>query len=167
MDNGYHHDTQDWTEGWFADMQKNGGVFGFYGPAWLINYTIAPNCGSDDNSSYGDWAVCTPNIGFFWGGTWVLASKYVVGSEKQDVVADIIKWITLDCDETSLQYYWANGTLNGEGGTKDTVASGTVCGGECASSGAAQPHAAASSDKSRGGRTAFPACRSHRGAYHV
>ncbi|MBQ5523159.1 MAG: carbohydrate ABC transporter substrate-binding protein, partial [Oscillospiraceae bacterium] len=31
-----------------------------------------------------------------------------------------------DCDETSLQYYWANGTLNGEGGTKDTVASGTV-----------------------------------------
>ena len=39
-DNGYHHDTQDWTEGWFADMKKDGGVLGFFGPAWLINYVI-------------------------------------------------------------------------------------------------------------------------------
>ena len=126
MDNGYHHDTQDWTEGWFADMQKDGGVFGFYGPAWLINYTIAPNSGEGDNSSAGDWAVCPPNVGFFWGGTWVLAGNTVVGTDKAEVVADIIKWITLDTDENSLQYHWANGTLNGEGGTKDTVASGTV-----------------------------------------
>ena len=126
MDNGYHHDSVDWQEGWFADMKKDGGVFGFYGPAWLINYTIAPNCGEGDNSSAGDWAVCAPNIGFFWGGTWVLAGKTCVGTEKQQVVADIIKWITLDCDENSLQYAWANGTLNGPGGTKDTVASGTV-----------------------------------------
>ena len=126
MDNGYHHDTQDWTEGWFADMQKDGGVFGFYGPAWLINYTIAPNSGEGENSSAGDWAVCPPNVGFFWGGTWVLAGNTVVGTDKAEVVADIIKWITLDTDENSLQYHWANGTLNGEGGTKDTVASGTV-----------------------------------------
>ena len=126
MDNGYHHDTQDWTEGWFADMQKDGGVFGFYGPAWLINYTIAPNSGEGDNSSAGDWAVCPPNVGFFWGGTWVLAGNTVVGTDKAEVVADIIKWITLDTDENSLQYKWANGTLNGEDGTKDTVASGTV-----------------------------------------
>ena len=126
MENGYHHDTQDWQEGWFADMKKDGGVFGFYGPAWLINYTIGANCGEGDESSYGDWAVCTPNIGFFWGGTWVLAGKSCVGTEKAELVKDIIEWITLDCDETSLQYYWANGTLNGEGGTKDTVASGTV-----------------------------------------
>ena len=49
-----------------------------------------------------------------------------IGTDKQEVVADIIKWITLDTDEESLQYKWANGTLNGEGGTKDTVASGVV-----------------------------------------
>ena len=126
MDNGYHHDTQDWQEGWFADMTKDGGVFGFFGPAWLINYVMAPNCGADDNSSYGDWAVSTSPVGFFWGGTWVLAGKNVIGTEKQEVIADIIKWITLDTDEESLQYKWANGTLNGEGGTKDTVASGVV-----------------------------------------
>ena len=125
-DNGYHHDTQDWTEGWYADMQKDGGVFGFYGPAWLINYVIASNCGEGDESSYGDWAVCAPNVGFFWGGTWVLASKYVVGSDKQDAVKEIINWITLDCTEEGLQYGWANGTWSGEQGTKDTVASGTA-----------------------------------------
>ena len=125
-DNGWHHDTQDWTEAWYADMTKDGGVFGFFGPAWLINYVMAPNCGADDNSSYGDWAVSTSPVGFFWGGTWVLAGKSVIGTEKAEVIADIIKWITLDTDEESLQYKWANGTLNGEGGTKDTVASGVV-----------------------------------------
>ena len=123
MDNGYHHDTQDWTEGWFADMQKDGGVFGFYGPAWLINYTIAPNSGEGENSSAGDWAVCPPNVGFFWGGTWVLANK---DTKNADAVAELIKWITLDASEDGLQYGWANGTWSGEQGTKDTVASGTV-----------------------------------------
>ena len=126
MDNGYHHDTEDWSEDWYADMKKNSGVFGFYGPAWLLNYSIAPNSGEGDTSSAGDWAVCPANVGFFWGGTWILASKNCVGTEKQQVVADILKWITLDCDETSLQYAWANGSLNAPGGTKDTVASGTV-----------------------------------------
>ncbi len=120
-DNGYHHDTQDWQEGWFADMKKDGGVFGFFGPAWLINYTIGAN-----TDAPGDWGVAVSPIGFFWGGTWVFAGKNVPGSEKAEIVADIIKWITLDTDEESLQYKWANGTLNGEGGTKDTVASGVV-----------------------------------------
>jgi hypothetical protein len=73
--------------------------------------------------TYGDWAVCEPPVGFFWGGTWLLANK---DSKVKDVVGDIIKWITLDYSETGLQYFWANGTLNGPGGTKDTVGSGTV-----------------------------------------
>lgn len=47
-------------------------------------------------------------------------------SEKKEAVGELINWITLQSDENGLQYYWANGTLNGEGGTKDTVASGTV-----------------------------------------
>lgn len=129
-DNGYHNDTQDWQDAWFADMKGVGEkeVLGFFGPAWLINYTIAPNCGDDEataerEGTYGDWAVCEPPIGFFWGGTWVLANK---DTDKAEAVGDIIEWITLDTSETGLQYMWANGTLNGEGGTKDAVASGTV-----------------------------------------
>ncbi len=128
-DNGYHNDTQDWQDAWFADMKGEGAkqIFGFFGPAWLINYTLAPNCGGEavGEGTYGDWAVCEPPIGFFWGGTWLLANKDVP-AEKVEAVKTIIEWITLDCTEDGLQYMWANGTLNGEGGTKDCVASGTV-----------------------------------------
>ena len=126
-DNGYHNDTQDWQDAWFADMKGEGekGILGFFGPAWLINYTIAPNCGGTavGEGTYGDWAICESPIGFFWGGTWILANK---DTQKKDAVAKIIEWITLDDSETGLQYMWANGTFNGEGGTKDCVASGTV-----------------------------------------
>ena len=126
-DNGYHNDTQDWQDAWFADMKGEGekGIFGFFGPAWLINYTMAPNCGGSavGEGTYGDWAVCAPPVGFFWGGTWLMASN---SSANKEAVGEIIRWITLDCSETGLQYMWANGTLNGEGGTKDCVASGTV-----------------------------------------
>ena len=126
-DNGYHNDTQDWNDAWFADMKGEGekGIFGFFGPAWLINYTLAPNCGGAavGEGTYGDWAICESPIGFFWGGTWILANK---DTQKKEAVADIIEWITLDDSETGLQYMWANGTFNGEGGTKDCVASGTV-----------------------------------------
>ncbi len=126
-DGKLHNDTQDWTDAWFADMKDEGpqGIFGYFGPAWLINYTLAPNCGGEavGEGTYGDWAVCAPPVGFFWGGTWVLANK---DTTKKEAVGQIIDWITLNCTEDGLQYKWANGTLNGEGGTKDCVASGTV-----------------------------------------
>lgn len=125
--NGYYNDTRDWTDAWYADMKGIGAqpIFGFFGPAWLINYVMAGNSGGTKigEGTYGDWAVCEPPVGFFWGGTWVIANK---DSEKKEAVGKLIDWITLQCDENGLQYYWANGTLNGEGGTKDTVASGTV-----------------------------------------
>lgn len=129
-DNGYHNDTQDWQDAWFADMKGEGAkpVFGFFGPAWLINYTMAPNCGGSavGEGTYGDWAICESPIGFFWGGTWLLASKSVPDAKK-DAVAKLIDWVTLDCSEDGLQYHWANGTMvDGVQGTKDCVASGTV-----------------------------------------
>ena len=124
---GYYNDTRDWNDAWFADFQGIGAqpIFGYFGPAWLINYVMAGNSGGSapGEGTYGDWAVCEPPIGFFWGGTWVLANK---DSAKKEAVAKLIEWITLDTSEDGLQYMWANGTLNGEGGTKDTVASGVV-----------------------------------------
>lgn len=47
-------------------------------------------------------------------------------SKNKEAVGELIRWITLDTEETGLQYMWANGTLYGEGGTKDSVASGVV-----------------------------------------
>lgn len=129
MENNYHNNTQDWQEGWFSDMKGEGekGIFGFFGPAWLINYTMGDNCGDDKataerEGTWGDWAVCEPPVGFFWGGTWVLGNK---DSANKEAVGDIIEWITLDTSETGLQYMWANGTYN-DAGTKDSVASNVV-----------------------------------------
>jgi ABC-type glycerol-3-phosphate transport system substrate-binding protein len=131
-DKGWHNDTQDWQDAWFADMQGAGEqpVFGFFGPAWLINYTIVKNCGSFDadgnklegQGTFGDWAVCDSPIGFFWGGTWLLSNK---DSQVKEGVGEFIHWVTLDTTEDGLQYKWANGTY-GVGGSKDTVASNVV-----------------------------------------
>jgi len=125
-DNGYSNDTKDWTEAWYADMSGTGKqpIFGFFGPAWLINYVMNGQV-KDTN---GDWAVTESPTGFFWGGTWLLANKDVVKDEaKKAAVADFVKWVTLDTSETGLQYYWANGTMKaGEQGTKDSVASSVV-----------------------------------------
>lgn len=132
-DNGWSNVTQDWTEAWYADMAEVGEkpVLGFFGPAWLINYVMAGNA----KDTYGDWAVCNSPIGFFWGGTWVLAGKGALASEaKKNAVKGIIEWITLDPTSNGLLYQWANGTFQWkfEKGadpsvnTKDTVSSGTV-----------------------------------------
>lgn len=128
----YSNGTQDWTDAWYADMKGEGEkeIFGFFGPAWLINYVMAGNSGD----TYGDWAVTNSPVGFCWGGTYVASSANAVknmSDEKKQVVADIIEWITLDADENSLQYKWANGTEDWDkdpetATSKDTVASGKV-----------------------------------------
>ncbi len=123
-ENGYSNDTQDWTEAWYGDMAGTAAtqVFGFFGPAWLINYVIADHCGGTavGEGTYGDWAVCDSPIGFFWGGTWLIPAA---GTDVPEGVAEILTWITLDCSETGLQYMWANGEF---GAAKDSVASATV-----------------------------------------
>lgn len=131
-DNGWHNDSQDWQEAWFADMAgaSAANAFGFFGPAWLVNYTIQPNCGGNavGEGTYGDWRVCAPPVGFFWGGTWILANN---DSDVKEGVGEIINWITLDSTKDGLQYAWANGTVDWDNDPstktgKDCVASGTV-----------------------------------------
>ena len=133
-DNGYSNGTVEWTDAWFADMSGLGEkeVFGFFGPAWFVSYTLASSCGDNwlteeyEAGTYGDWAVCNAPVGFYQGGKWVAASKNVVNMEKKAVVADIIKWITLEYDENSLQYQFANGTFAPYLGAKQAVVSGKV-----------------------------------------
>ena len=81
------------------------------------------NCGgeAEGQGTYGDWRVCAPPVGFFWGGTWVLGRD---GTAHAEGVAELIEWITLDTSETGLQYLWANDKMGN--GAKDTVASGVV-----------------------------------------
>ena len=47
-DNEYMNDTSAWQDPWFADMKGQGPkqVFCFFGPAWLVNYSLQDNCGN-------------------------------------------------------------------------------------------------------------------------
>lgn len=127
-DDGLSNGTQDWQDAWFADMKDEGPkpCFGFFGPAWLINYTLAPNCGGSKagEGTFGDWAICPSPVGFFWGGTWVLGNAKMP-EEKKEAVKALIEFITLDTSNDGLQYKWANGLMN-EAGTKDAVGLGAV-----------------------------------------
>lgn len=131
-DNGYSNDTASWSEGWYDDMKGEGEqkVFAFFGPAWLINYVMIGNSGGNriGEGTYGQWRVCAPPVGFFWGGTWILANY---DTEQKEGVAELIEWITLDTSETGLQYLWANGLIDLDNDPetvtiKDTVASAVV-----------------------------------------
>ena len=137
-ENGWSNKTTEWTEEWYADARGEGKkpVLGYFGPAWLINYVLEPQCNprGDDgkliNSVYdSDWAICESPVGFFWGGTWMLVNSELKndtsdeGKRKLEAVGKIIEWITLDATKDGLQYQWANGLLDN---AKDTVASKAV-----------------------------------------
>jgi len=123
---GLMNDAGAWSPAWNADMGGTGErpVFAFFGPAWLINFVMSGHVAD----TYGDWRVAVPPTGFFWGGTWVMANNNIP-DEMVEFVGAFIEWVTLDSSNTGLQYMWANGTFGmpeGEVGTKDVVASGTV-----------------------------------------
>lgn len=133
--NGWTNKTEEWSEDWKADIQGKGKkpVLGFFGPAWLINYSMEPACNKDDDGNVinndTDWAICDAPVGFLWGGTWMFANKKIKsdtseeGKRKLEAIQKIIEWITLDTTEEGLQYQWANGLINN---AKDTVASKVV-----------------------------------------
>ena len=125
-DEDLSNDAPGWDTAWYNDMMGIGdrGVFCFFGPAWLINYVmVRDGQKAEGEGTYGDWRVCTPPVGFFWGGTWLMGRD---GTAHAEAVAEIIEWVTLDTSETGLQYLWANDLMGN--GAKDTVASAVVMG---------------------------------------
>ncbi len=134
IENDYTNDASAWAESWYADMQGVGKdpqtnetrkCFCFFGPAWLINYVMGGQSTTPE-TGFGDWRVCQPPVGFWWGGSWLCVNKAAVeNADKKEFLSKFVEWVTLDCTKDGLQYAWANGLMN-ENGTKDTVASGTV-----------------------------------------
>lgn len=129
--NNWSNETGMWSTDWYDAMDgkskdpKTGQirkVFAFFGPAWLINYSMAYNAGS----TRGDWRVCQSPVSFWWGGSWIFANKdSVVDADKKEFISRFFEWVTLDTSDTGLQYMWAAGLLN-DAGTKDTVSSAKV-----------------------------------------
>ncbi|MCR5763588.1 MAG: carbohydrate ABC transporter substrate-binding protein [Treponema sp.] len=103
-DKGYNNKANLWSAESFAGAGKNGKVFGYFGPAWFLDFCLAPatlenpnGAKAVGNGSYGDWAFCKGPQGFSWGGTWICGAA---GSDNIDLIKDIMK--TLTCDPTTM-----------------------------------------------------------------
>ena len=91
---GYNNKANLFSEESKAQMGKNGKVFGYFGPAWFIDFCFTDFTFDDPeaphevgNGSFGDWALTKGPIGSFWGGTWVCAAR---GTDNIDVVRDVL-----------------------------------------------------------------------------
>ncbi len=81
-----------WSDDWSKGFYPDGKAFAYFGPAWLIDFSMAADTeGSIANQ--GGWAACEGPQGFFWGGTWICAAT---GTDNATLVADIIKTMTTD-----------------------------------------------------------------------
>ena len=83
-----------WGDEWKAGFYPEGKVFAYFGPAWMIDFSMS----ADDEKSIaaqGGWGATTGPQGFFWGGTWICGAT---GTDNPSLVADIMRKLTTDTD---------------------------------------------------------------------
>lgn len=90
VDAGYTGTHDLWSSDWSAGFFPEGKVFCYFGPAWLVNYSMS----ADKEGSIGfngGWGATEGPQGFFWGGTWVCAAT---GTDNATLVKDIMLQMT-------------------------------------------------------------------------
>ena len=94
VDGGYTTTAELWSDDWNKGFYPEGKVFCYFGPAWLINFSMK----ADDSASIaakGGWATVEGPQGFNWGGTWICGAQ---GTDNPTLVVDIMKKLTCDKD---------------------------------------------------------------------
>ena len=66
-------EASQWGDIWTSSMSDRS-VLSYWGPMWLLNYCMGFQDGS--NPTTGDWGAVNAPGAFYWGGTWMMASKY-------------------------------------------------------------------------------------------
>ncbi|MCE5343183.1 MAG: ABC transporter substrate-binding protein [Eubacteriales bacterium] len=101
-DNGWNNKANLWSAESGAGAGKDGKVFGYFGPAWFIDFCLAGWTLADasapaevGNGSWGDWGFVQGPQGFSWGGTWICAAA---GTDNPTLVADVLKTMTCNKD---------------------------------------------------------------------
>lgn len=101
-DKGFNNKTSLWSDDWGKGMSSSGDVFGYFGPAWFIDFTMTGFAMDDaegeaavGNGTWGDWAAIEGPQSYFWGGTWICAAQ---GSDNAGLVADIMYQLTCNPD---------------------------------------------------------------------
>ena len=86
-----------WSDDWSKGFYPEGKVFCYFGPAWLVNFSMAAD--QEGSVGYnGGWGAATGPQGFFWGGTWICAAT---GTDNASLIKDII--LTLTCDDETMK----------------------------------------------------------------
>ena len=97
-DEGLTFETAQWNTDWTANM-SNSSVLSYWGPMWLAQNYMSFDVNADGtladgaNPTTGDWDFCAAPVSFFWGGTWITASKY---DNQKETTADIMRYFTID-----------------------------------------------------------------------
>ena len=81
-----------WSDDWSKGFYPEGKVFCYFGPAWLINFSMH----GDDLKSVagqGGWGFVVGPQSFYWGGTWIAAAT---GTDNPTLVKDIMLKMTTD-----------------------------------------------------------------------
>lgn len=85
-----------WSTDWSAGFYPEGKVFCYFGPAWLVNFSMAADV-EGSIANLGGWGATEGPQGFYWGGTWICAAA---GTDNADLVKDII--LTLTANEETM-----------------------------------------------------------------
>ena len=81
-----------WSDEWSAGFYPDGKVFCYFGPAWLVNFSMAAD--KEGSIGYnGGWGATEGPQGFYWGGTWICAAT---GTDNADLIKDIMLKLTTD-----------------------------------------------------------------------
>ena len=92
VDAGETTTSELWSDDWSKGFYPEGKVFCYFGPAWLINFSMAADV-EGSIANLGGWGAVEGPQGFFWGGTWICAAK---GTDNPTLVADIMRALTVN-----------------------------------------------------------------------
>ena len=83
-----------WSDDWKKGFYPEGKVFCYFGPAWLVNFSMAAE---DEGSiaNLGGWGATQGPEGFYWGGSWICAAT---GTDNPGLVKDIMLQMTTNAD---------------------------------------------------------------------
>ena len=83
-----------WSDDWKKGFYPEGKVFCYFGPAWLVNFSMAAE---DEGSiaNLGGWGATQGPEGFYWGGSWICAAT---GTDNSGLVKDIMLQMTTNAD---------------------------------------------------------------------
>lgn len=92
VDAGYTGTFDIWSDDWSRGFYPDGNVFAYFGPAWLVNFSMAADV-EGSVANLGGWAATEGPQSFFWGGTWICAAT---GTDNPGLIKDIMLTLTTD-----------------------------------------------------------------------